>query len=166
MAIIITAAGAAIWWFVIPGLQEEQISCTMEAKLCLDGSYVGRTGPKCEFAACPEVKTGVLKGQVTIGPLCPVERILPPGESPDPNCQPTEATYRAWQIAVYTPDKKTKLAQIEPNLDGSYQVGLPAGEYLVDFEQEHAFGRSLPTTVVIKKDETTVLNIDIDTGIR
>lgn len=29
--------------------------CTMEAKLCSDGSYVGRTGPNCEFAPCPEV---------------------------------------------------------------------------------------------------------------
>lgn len=27
--------------------------CTMEAKLCPDGSYVGRTGPNCEFARCP-----------------------------------------------------------------------------------------------------------------
>ncbi|MCX6779398.1 MAG: hypothetical protein NTU97_04175 [Candidatus Magasanikbacteria bacterium] len=26
----------------------------MEAKLCPDGSAVGRTGPKCEFAPCPE----------------------------------------------------------------------------------------------------------------
>lgn len=29
------------------------IACTMEAKLCPDGSYVGRTGPKCEFTPCP-----------------------------------------------------------------------------------------------------------------
>ncbi|MEK7631110.1 MAG: PKD domain-containing protein [Patescibacteria group bacterium] len=29
------------------------IACTQEAKLCPDGSYVSRTGPKCEFAACP-----------------------------------------------------------------------------------------------------------------
>lgn len=28
-------------------------ACTLEAKLCPDGSYVGRTGPNCEFAACP-----------------------------------------------------------------------------------------------------------------
>lgn len=27
--------------------------CTMEAKLCPDGSSVGRQGPNCEFAACP-----------------------------------------------------------------------------------------------------------------
>jgi hypothetical protein len=28
-------------------------ACTMEAKLCPDGSAVGRTGPNCEFAECP-----------------------------------------------------------------------------------------------------------------
>jgi putative hemolysin len=32
---------------------EGQVYCTMEAKLCSDGSYVARTGPKCEFALCP-----------------------------------------------------------------------------------------------------------------
>lgn len=28
-------------------------ACTEEAKQCPDGSYVGRTGPNCEFAPCP-----------------------------------------------------------------------------------------------------------------
>ncbi|MDO8523417.1 MAG: Hint domain-containing protein [bacterium] len=28
-------------------------ACTMEAKQCPDGSYVGRVGPSCEFAKCP-----------------------------------------------------------------------------------------------------------------
>lgn len=32
------------------------ISCTMEAKLCSDGSAVGRSGPNCEFTECPEEK--------------------------------------------------------------------------------------------------------------
>lgn len=27
--------------------------CTMEAKICPDGSTVGRSGPSCEFAPCP-----------------------------------------------------------------------------------------------------------------
>lgn len=31
----------------------EPTYCTQEAKLCPDGSYVGRTGPQCEFSACP-----------------------------------------------------------------------------------------------------------------
>lgn len=33
-----------------------QVACTMEAKLCPDGSSVGRSGPNCEFAECPTVK--------------------------------------------------------------------------------------------------------------
>ena len=32
----------------------QQIACTQEAKLCSDGSYVSRTGPNCEFSACPQ----------------------------------------------------------------------------------------------------------------
>ncbi len=34
-----------------------QRACTEEAKLCLDGSAVGRTGPNCEFADCPAVNS-------------------------------------------------------------------------------------------------------------
>lgn len=33
---------------------EKQVFCTAEAKLCPDGSGVGRIGPNCEFALCPE----------------------------------------------------------------------------------------------------------------
>lgn len=29
------------------------VACTMEAKICPDGSAVGRTGPNCAFAECP-----------------------------------------------------------------------------------------------------------------
>ncbi|MBW3019573.1 hypothetical protein KY329_05310 [Candidatus Woesearchaeota archaeon] len=32
---------------------QEMVACTEEAKLCPDGSAVGRTGPNCEFAPCP-----------------------------------------------------------------------------------------------------------------
>ena len=31
----------------------EAVACTMEAKLCPDGTAVGRVGPNCEFAPCP-----------------------------------------------------------------------------------------------------------------
>ena len=34
--------------------EPEEIFCTMEAKLCPDGSSVGRTGPNCEFEPCPQ----------------------------------------------------------------------------------------------------------------
>lgn len=30
-----------------------EVACTREAKLCPDGTAVGRTGPDCAFAPCP-----------------------------------------------------------------------------------------------------------------
>lgn len=49
---------AAVGYFVWPKAPSipQPIACTQEAKLCEDGSAVGRTGPSCEFAACPEEK--------------------------------------------------------------------------------------------------------------
>ena len=44
------------YFFGADGAQNpNQTACTAEAKLCPDGSAVGRTGPNCEFAACPGV---------------------------------------------------------------------------------------------------------------
>lgn len=47
----LAAAGGAYYFFVKK--TPKQVACTMEAKVCPDGSSVGRTGPDCEFAACP-----------------------------------------------------------------------------------------------------------------
>lgn len=35
-----------------PGVIAPEVACTMEAKVCPDGSSVGRTGPSCAFAPC------------------------------------------------------------------------------------------------------------------
>lgn len=37
-----------------PQVQQSPQACTEEAKVCPDGSAVGRTGPNCEFAPCPK----------------------------------------------------------------------------------------------------------------
>lgn len=37
---------------IFPG-EEDGVACTMDAKICPDGSAVGRVPPTCEFAACP-----------------------------------------------------------------------------------------------------------------
>jgi hypothetical protein len=41
-----------------PGWNEDEIvhACTEEAKVCPDGSVVGRVPPSCEFEACPEIR--------------------------------------------------------------------------------------------------------------
>lgn len=35
---------------------KEPVACTMDAKQCPDGSYVGRSGPNCTFDPCPSEK--------------------------------------------------------------------------------------------------------------
>ncbi|MBU2472578.1 GerMN domain-containing protein [Patescibacteria group bacterium] len=57
LLILIVLAG--IWLglkFIINGSPVDSIVCTMDAKLCSDGSYVSRIAPKCDFMACPETR--------------------------------------------------------------------------------------------------------------
>lgn len=105
--------------------------------------------------------TGTLRGHVTIGPLVPVLR---EGE-PDPT--PAPEVYAARQIVIYKSDGKTEVARAEIDSHGNYEVSLPVGIYVVDINREgidHAAG--LPQEVEIKEGEVTVLDVDIDTGIR
>lgn len=41
--------------------KEDGVVCTMDAKLCPDGSYVSRTGPNCEFQECSSTTTPVFE---------------------------------------------------------------------------------------------------------
>lgn len=43
----------SIWRLNPATSSNPNIACTTEAKLCPDGTSVGRSGPSCEFAACP-----------------------------------------------------------------------------------------------------------------
>ena len=54
--IFLFAGYLASFKYLKPAPEPRQIACTMEAKQCPDGSYVGRTGPRCEFAECPNVE--------------------------------------------------------------------------------------------------------------
>jgi len=53
MLIALMIAGGAYYLGRQTNNQSSPKACTMEAKICPDGSSVGRTGPNCEFAPCP-----------------------------------------------------------------------------------------------------------------
>lgn len=53
--VVLAAVGILFWRKSLP-IPITQKACTQEAKICPDGSSVGRTGPDCQFAACPSVK--------------------------------------------------------------------------------------------------------------
>jgi hypothetical protein len=108
-------------------------------------------------------ETGLLEGVILIGPLCPVETV-----PPDPACQPTAETYKAYPLGVYSSDGTKKIASILPNLDGSYITELYPGTYKVvlEKEQQGPGSSNLPADITISSNDVTVLNINIDTGIR
>ncbi len=54
----------------LPATEESPIMCTLDAKICPDGSSVGRTGPNCEFAPCPsDAASAISEDWITISNL-------------------------------------------------------------------------------------------------
>jgi hypothetical protein len=118
------------------------------------------------YSGCEKKKIidqGVLKGTISIGPLCPVERI-----PPDPACAPTAETYKAYQVDVYSSDGVNIIAELNPALDGSFITDLPGGNYKINLAKGilSIGGSNLPSEITIERGDTTILNITIDTGIR
>jgi hypothetical protein len=50
--------------------QPGQFACTKDAKVCPDGTEVGRSGPRCEFAPCPEAKPCTTDADCQDGQAC------------------------------------------------------------------------------------------------
>lgn len=119
--------------------------------------------PGCNKLQLNTGESGFLEGVITIGPICPVERI-----PPDPACLPTIETYKAYPVSVWTADGNRKIKQIIPDLNGTYRTELAPGKYLVILEKElnRIGGSNLPINVTIRTKDYSLLNVDIDTGIR
>ncbi len=70
IALIAVAVGGLLFYLNrdngVLGDNNRSVACTMEAKLCPDGSYVGRAGPSCEFKACPGETNTTPKVQTNI----------------------------------------------------------------------------------------------------
>jgi hypothetical protein len=119
--------------------------------------------PGCDKLQSFSGDSGFLEGIINIGPICPVQR-----DPPDPGCLPTAETFKAYPVSIWTADGKRKIKLISPALDGTYRTELAPGNYLVILERDKSkIGVSnLPLYVSISPEENTILDINIDTGIR
>jgi len=122
----------------------------------------GGTTPKATTAAAAPGSgggTGTLFGNVTIGPLCPVE---PCTVTPDR----LTAVYAARTIVVSIPGAGV-VAEAAPDPFTGYSFSLKPGTYVVDIKHQSIGGSpELPATFTIRAGETIRLDISIDTGIR
>lgn len=60
LSFLLGAGAMYAWqnWPEINPLKPKEVGCTFEAKICPDGSAVGRSGPNCKFAPCPTAVPG------------------------------------------------------------------------------------------------------------
>ncbi|HUX35614.1 MAG TPA: hypothetical protein VMV71_01110 [Candidatus Paceibacterota bacterium] len=169
--VLAVVAGSAIFYFRKKP-EIKQIACSQEAKLCPDGSYVGRTGPDCEFKACPPVPAasstdggaGILpynsgvRGTVLLGPACPVERI-----PPDPGC--ADKSYSV-NISVFHAGASALYASGKSDENGIFQFSLPPGSYTLKAESGSMFPRCGSADVTVGPIGYATTTIFCDTGIR
>ncbi len=114
----------------------------------------------CSGSTVGSQPTGTLEGNVTIGPLQPVQRegevtVVPP------------EVFAARKIMVYDKSGKNLIRQVDIDSKGHYQVELKPATYTVDINRGGIDSSSeVPRQIEIKAGETVTLRIDIDTGIR
>jgi hypothetical protein len=118
-------------------------------------------------ASCSQktTQTGLLQGTVSIGPITPVEI---PGQNPP---VPPEV-FSSRKVLVYDSTGKNLITQITINqvkqtANGYYAVQLAPGIYTIDVTHTGiGGGANLPKQITISAGQTTILDINIDTGIR
>lgn len=177
---VLVLLGLGGLWAVSPRTIETpgggEKACTMEAKLCPDGSAVGRVGPNCEFAPCPPSETATstpsdsiggnsilpynsgVRGTVSLGPTCPVERM-----PPDPVC--ADKPY-ATAVTVYRSGSKQPFIIGNSDANGTFQFSLPPGSYTLTAGSGTMLPRCSSIPLTIAPDAYTTTNISCDTGIR
>jgi hypothetical protein len=101
-------------------------------------------------------KSGIM-GQVTIGPVCPVERI-----PPDPQC--ADKTYQA-SLRIKNQVGKIVLST-KTNADGTFKFDLPAGQYTIENASTAVMPTLSPVEVVVDTNKYTEINLQFDSGIR
>lgn len=104
--------------------------------------------------------TGILEGNVTIGPICPVEQ---PGHPCPVPCE----MYQARKVQIYDSNGTKLIAEADIDCNGHYSIELKSGTYTVDINPNgFAHVSGVPQKIELKSGQTIELNIDIDTGIR
>ena len=182
--IVLVAIGlaGAIWYVsATPAIAPGPVACTADAMQCPDGSYVGRTGPNCDFI-CPtassttggtststgsgssgggfaEYKSGV-KGTVVAGPTCPVERT-----PPDPACADKPIQTNVWISRKVAPQQI--IATTYSDKQGVFQLSLPPGDYLLQAGSSGVpYPRCTDTSATVGPSGYTNIVVNCDTGIR
>ncbi len=107
-----------------------------------------------------DIRLGKLIGLVTIGPNCP-------GPTTTNPCPTPPSAYASRKVEVYDSAHSKLLFTVDIDNGGFYSIDLAPNTYTVDL-RPNGIDRSadVPKQVTITANETTRVDISIDTGIR
>ncbi len=130
--------------------QKGPVACTADAKQCPDGSYVGRTGPNCEFTACPETnESQASKDWKTVNIGGVVSFQIPPNCNAEPGAGSTYVT-------CPTPGNETPTPEFVFSSDG-IQVNVKRWE-----EMESPYWNEMLASLKIIQPLNRKIQINID----
>jgi hypothetical protein len=181
-AALLVLIGAGLWYAAGapmpgPGPGQGGVACTADAMQCPDGSWVGRSGPHCEFI-CPTASStaggtstgsgssggGIapyqsgIEGTVLAGPTCPVER-----NPPDPACADRPL---ATGVSVSHKGSTDVFATTQSNAQGVFKISLPPGQYTVTAGSGSMLPRCNPVDATVGPSGYAQVAVSCDTGIR
>lgn len=113
------------------------VVCTMEAKLCPDGSYVGRGGPNCDFALCP---ANTIESVATTTP-----NTVKIGSNLSFTYSDTEIIAEKYELPIWGGEFATKVQLLNQPFsckEGERLVAVDGGQRETEFAQKIISGRN------------------------
>jgi len=151
--ILVLGLGGFLYRYVMEQPRQEGITaCTMDARICPDGSSVGRTGPNCAFAACPHPNVEIAEVGISFA--------VPAGYTQLLSGAPNQETLRIFEKGSLSPNvPHTIHVKRYPIPEGQtaeqvilantrYQPADMQAEDLTRFTTVSAGGRSYRSTVI------------------
>jgi len=106
---------------------QEPVACTLDAKVCPDGTAVGRVAPDCEFAPCP------------VAPAKTPQLVCTEGEVRDAVCPDGVTTYLAencaggeWHTVMYIRDPCSSVSGSSGSGINSFDACVAAGNPVME----------------------------------
>ncbi|KKR80184.1 MAG: hypothetical protein UU73_C0006G0012 [Candidatus Daviesbacteria bacterium GW2011_GWA1_41_61] len=159
LAVLLLGVVSAIYLF---GNQKEKLSGITSFDECLKAGYPVmesyprqcKTADGKEFVEDTQSNSGIY-GQVILSPTCPVQKA---GEE----CtKPYQGT-----VIIKNYDQSQEVTSFTTNSKGEFRVSLPPGRYYLLLGGDRSFPFLKPTSVEVKANQYTKIDLNVDTGIR
>jgi hypothetical protein len=114
-------------------------------------------------ASIDAAPTGFVEGHLKI--VSPKEVELADGSPP---ADVATVNYAEYPLIISSRDEKKEIARVTADETGKYRVALPPGDYILDVQRRPPKGhiRAKPQPFTVASNQTVLVDMNIDTGVR